>query len=69
MDKFSIVPVFFSGSEVVYQVDVDKTSQMANELSLQHLAYCEETITQSNMDLEDIELSIERSRFWYFWWD
>ena len=69
MDKFSIVPVFFSGSEVVYQVDVDKTSQMANELSLQHLAYCEESITQSDMGLEDIELSIERSRFWYFWWD
>ena len=69
MDKFAIVPVFFSGNEAVYQVDVNKTRQIAKELSLQHLAYCEETITQSNMGLEDIELSIERSRFWYFWWD
>lgn len=69
MDKFTIVPVFISGSEVVYQVDIDKTGQMAKELSLQHLAYCEDTITQSNMSLEDLELSIEKSRFWYFWWD
>ena len=69
MDKFAIVPVFFSGSETVYQVDVDKTRQIAKELSLQHLAYCEDIITQSDMGLEDIELCIERSRFWYFWWD
>lgn len=69
MDKFAIVPVFFSGSETVYQVDVDKTRQIAKELSLQHLAYCEDIITQSDMGLEDIELYIERSRFWYFWWD
>ena len=69
MDKFAIVPVFFSGSETVYQVDVNKTRQIAKELSLQHLAYCEDIITQSDMGLEDIELYIERSRFWYFWWD
>ena len=68
--RYKAVPCVITGSSVMYYVPqpVDKDSSF--NLALEHTAYSLDALTQILMTtVHDYAKQLEKSTFWYFWWD
>lgn len=68
-EKYGVIPCFISGDVLQYYVPKPINKSQTGELALQQLSFCVDIIVQNEIGVEDLAAGLEKSNYWYFWWD
>lgn len=68
-EKYKAVPCFISSDVIMYNVPMPIGPDIARTLALEHTAYAPDLVMQGCDHISTLAKNLERSTFWYFWWD
>lgn len=63
------VPCVISSDRIMYYVSQPVGKAKAFNLAMEHAAYCPDTPMQITFTVWDLAKQLERSTFWFCWWD
>ena len=68
-ELYKAVPCFISSDIIMYHVPEPVDKERVFDLAMEHTSYCEDIVSQGVGTIWNLAKSIEKSNFWFFWWD
>lgn len=67
--QYGATPCFISSDVILYYVPAPVGKETAFKLAMEHTAYCEDNVGQGVGTIWNLAKQLEKSTFWFFWWD
>lgn len=68
-ERYGATPCFISSDTILYHVPTPVDKKDAFNLAMEHTAYCEDNVGQGVGTIWNLAKQLEKSTFWFFWWD
>lgn len=68
-EQHGAVPCVISSDRIMYYVSQPVGKSNAFNLAMEHAAYCPDTPIQITFSIWNLAKQLERSTFWFCWWD
>ena len=68
-EQHGAVPCVISSDRIMYYVSQPVGKVLAFNLAMEHAAYCPDTPMQITFTVWNLAKQLERSTFWFCWWD
>ncbi len=68
-EQYGAVPCVISSDTIMYYVSQPVGRSNAFNLAMEHAAYCPDTPMQISFTIWELAKQLEKSTFWFCWWD